>query len=155
LEGLKELATDKDNQIRIEVANFLLENTLESKDYFVRDKATSNLAKFLVTKNDKADIDLNAMHQAVFNRLTDLLRDDIRKIKINACSALADKDGRFHTIPDKRTYETIQALIDVAKDDMDGFVRRKAEHSANIVREWIKEWASKPLLINRINTEMN
>ncbi|MDF0681215.1 MAG: hypothetical protein P0116_09645 [Candidatus Nitrosocosmicus sp.] len=52
MEGLKELATDKDNQIRIEVANFLLENTLESKDYFVRAKATSNLAKFLVSKNE-------------------------------------------------------------------------------------------------------
>jgi len=148
LEGLKELATDKDNQIRIEVANFFLENTLDSKDYFVRAKATSNLAKFLVSKNDTVDADTNAMHQAVFNRLKDLLRDDRRKIKINACSALADKDGRFHTIPDKRTYETIQALIDVAKNDMDGFVRRKAEHSANIVREWIHTWASKPLLVN-------
>ena len=77
------------------------------------------------------------MNQAVFNRLKDLLRDDRRKIKINACSALADKDGKFHTIPDKRTYETIEVLIDVAKNDLDGFVRRKAEHSANIVREWI------------------
>ena len=148
LEGLKELATDKDNQIRIEVANFFLENTLESKDYFVRAQATSNLAKFLVSKNDTVDADTSAMHQAVFNRLKDLLRDDRRKIKINACSALADKDGRFHTIPDKRTYETIQVLIDVAKNDMDGFVRRKAEHSANIVREWIHTWASKPLLVN-------
>ena len=148
LEGLKELATDRDNKISIEVAHFFLENTLESKDYFVRAKATSNLAKFLINKNDTANADTSAMNQAVFNRLKDLLRDDRRKIKINACSALADKDGKFHTIPDKRTYETIEVLIDVAKNDLDGFVRRKAEHSANIVREWIHTWASKPLLIN-------
>ncbi len=148
LEGLKELATDKDNKICIEIAKFFLENTLESKDYFVRAKATSNLAKFLTNKRDKADADTSALNEAVFNRLKDLLRDDRRKIKINACSALADKDGRFHTMPDKRTYETIEVLIDVAKKDLDGFVRRKAEHSANIVREWIQAWASKPLLLN-------
>ena len=148
LEGLKELATDRDNKINIEVAHFFLENTLESKDYFVRAKATSNLAKFLINNKDTANADTSVMNQAVFNRLKDLLRDDRRKIKINACSALADKDGKFHTIPDKRTYETIEVLIDVAKNDLDGFVRRKAEHSANIVREWIHTWASKPLLIN-------
>ena len=50
LEGLKELATDRDNEICIEIAHFFLENTLESKDYFVRAKATSNLAKFLINK---------------------------------------------------------------------------------------------------------
>ena len=114
----------------------------------MRAKATLNLAKFLVSKNDTADADTSAMHQAVFNRLKDLLKDDRRKIKINACSALADKDGRFHTIPDKQTYETIHALIDVAKNDMDGFVRRKAEHSANVVREWINHWSSKPLIFS-------
>ncbi|MDN5844804.1 MAG: hypothetical protein L0H53_00845 [Candidatus Nitrosocosmicus sp.] len=148
LEGLKELATDRDKEIRTEVAHFFLENTLESKDYFVRAKATSNLAKFLVNKNDTLSEDINDMNQAVFNRLKELLRDERRKIKINACSALADEDGKFHTIPDKRTYETIEILIDVAKNDLDGFVKRKAEHSANIVRGWIKDWASKPLLIN-------
>ncbi len=148
LEGLKELATDKDNQIRNDVAYFLLENTLESKDYFVRAKATSNLSKFLINKKDIANTDTGAMNQDVFDRLKDLLKDDRRKIKLNACSALSDKVGRFHTIPDKRTYETIEVLIDVAKNDLDGFVRRKAEHSANIVREWIHTWASKPLLIN-------
>ena len=108
LEGLKELATDRDNEIRIKVAHFFLENTLESKDYFVRAKATSNLAKFLANKNDTVTADISTMNQTVFNRLKDLLRDDRRKIKINACSALSDKDGRFHNIPDKRTYETIE-----------------------------------------------
>src|SRR4029078_11600989 len=148
LDGLKELATDRDNQVCIDVAHFFLENTLESMDYFVRAKATSNLAKFLVNKKDTVNTEISAMNQAVFERLKDLLKDDRRKIKINACAALSDKDSRFHSIPDKRTYETIEVLIDVAKNDLDGSVRRKAEHSANIVREWIHAWASKPLLIN-------
>ena len=91
---------------------------------------------------------MRTMNQAVFKRLKDLIKDDRRKIKLNACAALSDKDSRFNSIPDKRTYETIEVLIDVAKNDLDGFVRRKAEHSANIVREWIHAWATKPLLIN-------
>ncbi len=152
LEGLKELTTDTDSEILIEVAHFFLKNTLESMDYFVRAKATSTLAKFLVNKNDKPSTDINDMNQTVFKRLKELLRDDRRKIKINACSALADEDGKFRNIPDKRTYETIEVLIDVTKNDLDGFVRRKAEHSANIVRGWINDWASKPLLINSDST---
>ncbi|WP_458743533.1 M1 family aminopeptidase [Candidatus Nitrosocosmicus sp. T] len=155
LEGLKELTMERDGKIHIEIAHFILENTLDSKDYFVRAKATLNLAKFLVNKNDISSAETSDMNQAVFNRLKELLRDDRRKIKINACSALADEDGRFHTIPDKRTYETIEVLINVAKNDLDGFVRRKAEHSANIVREWIKDWASKPLLINCDSTSIS
>ncbi|HKO64206.1 MAG TPA: M1 family aminopeptidase, partial [Candidatus Nitrosocosmicus sp.] len=147
LDGLKELATDRDNQISIDVACFFLENTVDSKDYFVRAKATSNLAKFLGNKKDIANTDTSTMNQAVFNRLKNLLKDDRRKIKINACAALSDKDARFRGVPDKRTYETIEVLIDVAKNDLDGFVRRKAEHSANIVREWIQEWANNPIVI--------
>jgi aminopeptidase N len=155
LEGLKELITDRDNAIHPELANFFLENTLESKDYFVRAKATLNLAKFLKNKNDASRADTSHMNQAVFNRLKELLRDDRRKIKINACSALADEDGKFHTIPDKITYETIEVLIDVARNDLDGFVRRKAEHSANIIREWINDWARKPLLIDSDSTSIS
>jgi aminopeptidase N len=155
LEGLTESTTDRDNETRIEIAHFFLENTLVSKDYFVRAQATLNLAKFLVNKNDTSDAGIGDMNQSVFNRLKQLLRDDRRKIKINACSALADEDSKFHTIPDKRTYETIEVLIDVAKNDLDGFVRRKAEHSANTVREWIKDWASKPLLINSDSTSIS
>src|SRR4029078_13463046 len=69
LDGLKELATDRDNQISIDVACFFLENTVDSKDYFVRAKATSNLAKFLGNKKDIANTDTSTMNQAVFNRL--------------------------------------------------------------------------------------
>ena len=50
--------------------------------------------------------------------------------------------------PDKRTYESIDELINIARNDIDGFVRRKAEGSANIIREWVAAWANKPLTIN-------
>jgi len=31
---------------------------------------------------------------------------------------------------------------------LDGFVRRQAEDSLNIIKEWIKEWAEKPQKID-------
>jgi aminopeptidase N len=78
----------------------------------------------------------------------ELLKDNRRRIKINACLALADDDAKFDTSattgPDRRIYESIDALVYVAEHDIDGFVRRNAEASVNVLREWIKEWASKP-----------
>jgi hypothetical protein len=38
----------------------------------------------------------------------------------------------------------MDALIFVAEHDIDGFVRRNAEVSVNVLREWINEWSSKP-----------
>lgn len=153
LEGLYDLSNDNDleniKQIYLEVAKYLLENTNSSKDYFIRAKATRLLGKFLANKFDVKDSEIVEINQKVFNRLRDLLRDERRKIKMNACEALSDKDARFATLPDKRIYESIRLLIEVAKEDLDGFVRRKAETSANRIREWIHSWSSSPLSIDK------
>ena len=148
LEGLKELSMEKDKDTYLEIVNFFLENTAQSKEYFVRAKATASLGKFLANKSDPTDPIITNANRAVFNRLIELLRDDRRKIKINACAALSDEEAKFDTIPDKRIYESIDELIKIARTDIDGFVRRKAEASANTVREWIAVWANKPLLID-------
>ncbi len=148
LDGLKELSKEKDQDIHLNVANFFLQNTDQSKDYFVRAKATASMGKFLTNKSDPSNPIIIKMNMVVFDRLKELLRDDRRKIKINACAALSDDDAKFDTNPDKRTYESIDELIDTARNDIDGFVRRKAEGSANIIREWVAAWANKPLTIN-------
>ena len=147
LDGLKELAKEKDQDIYLKVVNFFLESTDESKDYFVRAKATASLGKFMASKSDPTDPIRTNINLVVFNRLKELLRDDRRKIKINACAAISDDDAKFDTIPNKRIYESIDELIDIARTDIDGFVRRKAEVSANVLREWIAAWANKPLVI--------
>ncbi len=148
LDGLKELSKEKDGGIYVDVVNFFLENTWQLKEYFVRAKATASLGKFLTNKSDPTDPIIINMNLVVFNRLKELLRDDRRKIKINACTALSDDDAKFDTIPEKRIYESIDELINIARTDIDGFVRRKAEVSANILREWIAAWANKPLIID-------
>jgi len=155
IDGLKELSSPKDgnNVIVYDIADFLIENTHHEKDYFIRSRATSALGRFLHNKNNiKAESSSkDNFNQRVFNRLTELLKDDRRRIKINACLALADDEAKFDTItekPDRRIYESIEALIFVAEHDIDGFVRRNAEASVNVlkewIKEWIKEWSSKP-----------
>jgi aminopeptidase N len=74
----------------------------------------------------------------------ELVKDNRRRIKINACLALADDEARFIDRPDRQIYESMDALIYVAEHDIDGFVRRNAEASVNVLREWIKEWSVTP-----------
>lgn len=156
LDGLGELSSaidDENNsnnkEIFMDVASYLLENTTITKDYFVRAKSTRLLGKFLVNKFDSNDRGIVDINQKVFCRLKDLLRDERRKIKINACEALSDEDAKFTKFPDKFTYESIQMLVEIAREDLDGFVRRKAETSANRIREWIHSWSSNPLSIDK------
>lgn len=152
LDGLAELCSGinhHDNKkIYLEVANFLLQNTSASKDYFIRAKSSKLLGKFLTNKIDPTDSEILDMNLKVFCRLKNLLKDERRKIKMNACEALSDEDAKFTKYPDKITYESIQILVELAREDLDGFVRRRAETSANHIREWIHSWSSIPLLID-------
>jgi aminopeptidase N len=151
LDGLGELSSERnvDNkEIYLEVGNFILQNTSASKDYFIRAKSSKLLGKFLINKMESTDSDIVNLNQRIFDRLRDLLKDERRKIKMNACEALSDEDAKFTKFPDKITYESIQILVELAREDLDGFVRRKAETSANHIREWIHSWSGTPLLID-------
>nr|MBA3286366.1 M1 family metallopeptidase [Nitrosopumilus sp.] len=148
IDGLKELSSKKySNQVIVsDIANFLIENTRHEKDYFIRSRATSALGKFLRNKNNNKDetSKTDNYNQRAFNRLVELLKDNRRRIKINACLALADDEAKFIDGPDRQIYESMDALIYVAEHDIDGFVRRNAEASVNVLREWIKEWSIVP-----------
>ena len=150
IDGLKEFSKDKDKDIVVDIANFLIENTNSNNEYFKRLAATSALSKFLRTSKDNDDeknTKLEEMNKKVFNHLLGLLKDKRRKVKINACKAFADNDAK-PARPDIKIFEAIDALIYVAEHDLDGFIRREAERSVNIMREWIKEWSSKPLTLD-------
>jgi len=150
LDGLSELSGESsvDNkEIYLEVASFILLNTSASKDYFIRAKSSKLLGKFLTNKMESFDSEIVNLNQKIFDRLRDLLKDERRKIKMNACEALSDEYAKFTKFPNKITYESIQLLVELAREDLDGFVRRKAETSANHIREWIHSWSGTPLLI--------
>src|SRR5918993_1353197 len=117
INGLKELSNDINKNIVTDIADFLVNNTEYYNEYFIRSTATSALGKFLYLKNTNKNS--NNFNQKVFDQLLKLLKDRRRKIKINACT-------------------------DVAQYDIDGFVRRRAETSLNILRERINEWSAKP-----------
>jgi aminopeptidase N len=148
IEGLKELSKDKNRDTVADIANFLIENTNSKSEYFKRLAATSALSKFLLLRKDNERIpNIHEMNLKVSRQLLELLFDSRRKVKINACKALADPDGK-PTRYNATTFETIDVLIHVAEHDVDAFVRREAERCANIIREWINEWSSKPLTLN-------
>ena len=142
INGLKELSNDTNKNIVTDIADFLVNNTEEYNKYFIRSTATSALGKFLYMKDYNKNS--NDFNQKIFEQLLKLLKDKRRKIKINACTALADDHAKFGTKIDPKIFQVINALIDVAQYDIDGFVRRRAETSFNIIRERINEWSANP-----------
>jgi aminopeptidase N len=142
INGLMEFS--KDNYMSVvdidKIATFLIEKTSDENEYYIRLTSTSALGKFLVTKNEQTN-------QRVFDCLKHLLKDKRQRVKINACTALADPDAQ-KLESNARMIDSINQLSWVAGHDLDGFVRRPAEDSLNIIREWIKEWAEKPQKID-------
>jgi len=145
INGLKEFSKDKNIGITNidKLINFLIEKTTQKNDYFIRYTATSALGKFLATENDETN-------RQVFDSLKQLLKDNRQRVKNNACTALADPDAKM-TDPNERIIGSINELAWVAGHDLDGFVRRVAEDSLNIIRNWLKEWTDKP---PKIDVEM-
>jgi aminopeptidase N len=147
IEGLQEFSKEKDKDIVINVINFLVESTSSKNDYYIRLAATLALGKFSYALIDEKNSKIEKGNQEVLNQLLTLLKDNRRKLKINACCALVDKDSKPSKI-DYRTFKALEALISVAEHDLDGFVRKEAERCANILREWMNEWSNKPLTID-------
>ncbi|MER5174319.1 MAG: M1 family metallopeptidase [Candidatus Nitrosocosmicus sp.] len=149
IDGLKEFSKDDDADLLIDIANFLIEKTSDNNDYYIRASATAALGKFLINDNKETRLDkdksnsVKKMNQQVFDCLIKLSQDKRRRIKITACSSLADTDAKTSTL-EPRLIHSIKFLVDVAEHDLDGFVRSHAERSASTIREWVKELASNP-----------
>jgi aminopeptidase N len=58
-------------------------------------------------------------------------------------------------MPDRSVLEGVDALINVAKHDLDAYVRREAERCVNKLTEWISEWSSKPFNLDIMLREEN
>jgi aminopeptidase N len=140
INGLKEFWNDPDDQIVENISKFLIYKIDKNEDYFKRAAAASALGKFLLSKDKKWNKD-------VFENIIKLLKDDRRRIKVNACTAFTDPDAKVSR-PDDELLDVINKLTSVAEHDVDGWVRRAAEESINKIREWIKEWSDKPQKID-------
>ena len=168
INGLSELANDENIEIIENIINLLIKKSGKSdykrnftNRYFVRAASTLALGKFLTTKNEKIITDKNlksraeTLHQLVLDNLIQLLKDDSRRIKRNACSALADPDSKIIE-PNESIVKRIEELKKVAEEDVDGFVRRTAEFSLNVIRGWMKEWTEKePILNIKLRPDLN
>ena len=143
IDGLKEFSNDDFHDIIVDISDFLTENTHNKKDYFIRVAATAALGKFLYSKSTENDLRIDEIHQKIFEQLSNLLKDKRRKIKINACSSLADECKHMPKM-DKRMNAAMFVLEYVAEHDIDGYVRRQAETSLNAIRKRINELSGKP-----------
>ena len=72
---------------------------------------------------------LKEMNQKVFSRHLELLRDKLRKVKINVCKAITDSAKPSRLI--LKYLKPMEAMIFVAEHDLDGFVRKEAERCAH------------------------
>ena len=166
--GLRELANDENLNLVQDIAELLIRKSskfdFDSNDfanrYFIRSAATLALGKFLATQNEQVLNDkvkkekIDKINKSILYHLLTLLKDERRRVKINACTALADKDAKV-TKPNERIIKSIEALQIVAEEDVDGFVRRNAEVNLNLIREWLKEWTdTAPKLEIKIRKEV-
>jgi aminopeptidase N len=149
INGLREFCKYDDAKLTVDVADFLMEKTSHDNEYFTRVSATAALGKFLKT-DDKVKMSnkddgeaAKKMNQKAFGCLVNLLQDERQRVKMNACTSLADTDAKPSKL-DSRLVLSVESLVDVAEHDLDGFVRPRSERSANVIREWIKELASNP-----------
>jgi aminopeptidase N len=157
INGIRELANDENVDLVEDLAELLIRKSskFDSKSndvanrYFIRSAATLALGKFLTTHNEQVLNDkvkkekINKTNKRILDHLLTLLKDERRRVKINACTALADKDAKV-TKPTKQIIKSIDALQVVAEEDVDGFVRRNAEVNLNLIRGWLKEWTDTP-----------
>jgi aminopeptidase N len=139
INGLKEFFKDDDVNRVSEIADFLINKSKYGNHDLVRRNAASVLGKYLRDKNKK-------VNQNIFDRLKELIKDERSAIRTAACTALSDPDAK-PLKPDVVLLETFDELTFVAQHDIDGFTRRAAEVSLNIIRQWIKEWSETPLLL--------
>ncbi|MGH9980302.1 MAG: hypothetical protein ACRD6U_01965, partial [Nitrososphaeraceae archaeon] len=166
--GLREFANDENLNLVQDIAELLIRKSskfdFDSNDfanrYFIRSAATLALGKFLATQNEQVLNDkvkkekIDKINKSILYHLLTLLKDERRRVKINACTALADKDAKV-TKPNERIIKSIEALQIVAEEDVDGFVRRNAEVNLNLIREWLKEWTdTAPKLEIKIRKEV-
>ncbi len=157
INGLRELSNDENIDLVQDIAELLIRKSsvfdFKSYDvvnrYFIRSAATLALGKFLTTHNDQVLSDkvkkdnIDKTNKKILDHLLTLLKDERRRVKINACTALADKDGKVTELNERIT-KSIAALRLVAEEDVDGFVRRNSEVNLNLIREWLKEWTNTP-----------
>lgn len=136
INGLKEFYKDDDKHIVSEVASFVINKSKYGNHDLVRWTATPALGKFLLDKDKK-------MNSHVFETLKELLRDERSLIRSSACTAFADPDAK-PSKPSATVLEIIDELTMIAEHDIDGFTRRAAEASINIIKGWIKEWSETP-----------
>jgi HEAT repeat protein len=119
IEGLKILAIDsKDESVRPDVENFVIQKTKFAEESRLRRTATSVLGYIARSREKKTQI---------VNRLNELLQDRSFYVRNTACVALAN------ALEGTNDSAAIQQLTKIVDEDTDSIVRGTANACINII----------------------
>ena len=144
INGLQNFASDPEEKIILDIANFLISCSSYGNDFLIRREAIPALGDFLryKIKDKDNDKDIERFNYLVFNHLKNVIKSPRFGLQTRVCQALVKK------LPEKLDDEiikTLEILTWIAEHDTDGSVRREAEVSINQIRKGMKEWLEQPI----------
>ena len=150
INGLMEFYNDSDPNIVLDIGTFLIDKTTTNtnNNFYIQIAAINAIRKFVRTKNHPDKRNIIDLNQCVFNRLIELLDvkslDNSRwQVKIRAATSLVDSDA-LSSIPDDKTFRTMNTLISAVQYDVNGFVQKSIERSLYVLRDYLKKWIDNP-----------
>ncbi|HET7643617.1 MAG TPA: M1 family metallopeptidase, partial [Nitrososphaeraceae archaeon] len=144
INGLQNFASDPEEKIILDIANFLISCSSYGNDFLIRRDTITALGDFLRYKiKDKGnDKDIERFNNLVFNHLENVIKSPRFGLQTRVCQALVKK---LPEKPDNEIIKTLEILTWIAEHDTDGSVRREAEVSINQIRKRMKEWLEQPI----------
>lgn len=144
INGLQNFASDPEEKIILDIANFLISCSSYGNDFLIRREAIPALGDFLryKIKDKDNDKDIERFNYLVFNHLKNVIKSPRFGLQTRACQALVKK---LPEKPDDEIIKTLEILTWIAEHDTDGSVRREAEVSINQIRKRMKEWLEQPI----------
>ena len=142
INGLQNFASDQEEKIILDIANFLILCSSYGNDFLIRRDAIPALGDFLRYKIKDNDKDIERFNYLVFNHLKNVIKSTRFGLQTRACQALVKK---LPETPDDEIIKILEILTWIAEHDPDGSVRREAEVSINQIRKKMKEWLEQPI----------
>ena len=144
INGLQNFASNPEEKIILDIANFLISCSSDGTDFLIRREAIPALGDFLryKIKDKDNDKDIERFNYLVFNHLKNVIKSPRFGLQTRVCQALVKK---LPEKPDDEIIKTLEILTWIAEHDTDGSVRREAEVSINQIRKGMKEWLEQPI----------
>ena len=141
ISGLTSFSDDPNEDIILDIADFLIICSEYGKDYLIRRSSIPSLGSFLRYKIEEDGKKIDKFNEKIFEQLKNVTKSARWGLQTRACQAMIRK---LPDKPDNKLMETADVLTWIAEHDPDGDVRREAEKSINTIRIRIHSWLQQP-----------